>query len=266
MLFHLILSSCVLLLLTDNASSLTILNNGTSKQIGLLPNGLQWQASGILTQGCTVISPIQNCYDLSLGSNPAQELDPGFTPPRQRVEFRAPSQAPGTTYLYSWKHYLAPNVSSSATFFYLMQIKSNALQQPYLALNVAQNSVRMRNFIDPTCGVTGCPSINLTTYAGRTTTHTMRFTAGSNGTAVYLVQDTKTGAALLSYSTTGDFGNTTVAANQTFVKFGIYRSVYAGMSAVNASAGDYSSKKCTSPTCLCTSLHRPLSPSSSCML
>ncbi|KZT61331.1 hypothetical protein CALCODRAFT_506321 [Calocera cornea HHB12733] len=77
-------------------SQVTSLVDGTSYQMGEA-HGMTWQASGIFTKGCTSsVSHISNCYQLTLSSNPNDNLDPGNWTPRQRNEQHFPPQTDGS--------------------------------------------------------------------------------------------------------------------------------------------------------------------------
>ncbi|KZP11496.1 hypothetical protein FIBSPDRAFT_962253 [Athelia psychrophila] len=69
------------------------LADGTSMQYGALaPEGLEWQSSGVLVKGgcSSTLQFITDCYELELGGDPSQELDPGYATARQRIEFLTP--------------------------------------------------------------------------------------------------------------------------------------------------------------------------------
>jgi hypothetical protein len=97
---------------------------------------MTWQASGVLTHGCTSsVSGIGDCYQLTLSSNPNDNLDPGNWTPRQRNELHFPPQADGSTWKYEWTHYLAPGTGSTTHFFHMMQVFSTSDDGPLVTLD-----------------------------------------------------------------------------------------------------------------------------------
>ncbi|KZS86532.1 hypothetical protein SISNIDRAFT_461645 [Sistotremastrum niveocremeum HHB9708] len=202
-----------------------------------LASGLkEWQSSGILRQGCSdPLAKIKSCYDLSLTSNPSQQLDPGFpSSPRQRIEFRTNSQKAGSTASYTWKQTLQPT-STSTHFFHLMQVFDEPDGTPVMTLDAVNGNARIVDYSPQrqNCGG-GCPTIPISQYTGITTLHSLRVTFGANGSAVYTVSNAVTGKQLLSYKPKGYMGG-----SSSYVKFGVYRSTYPGQSDVSSSVGDF---------------------------
>jgi len=165
-------TSCVLALALLGAGSLalvvTTLAEGTSMQTGTV-EGMTWQASGILTQGCTSdASHIGDCYGLTLSSNPIDNLDPGNWTPRQRNELHFPPQADGSTWTHYWKHYLASGMGSTEQFFHMMQVFSTADDGPLVTLDPILGAVQITDY-ERGCNPCGS-TYNLTLWEGRTIT------------------------------------------------------------------------------------------------
>ncbi|EJU01067.1 hypothetical protein DACRYDRAFT_22864 [Dacryopinax primogenitus] len=218
------------------AAAVTTLGDGTAYESGKV-EGMTWQASGILTQGCTdSVSKIDDCYEMTLSSNPNDNLDPGNWTARQRNELHFPPQADGSTWNYQWKHYLASGVGSTTHFFHMMQVFSTMDDGPLVTLDPISGAVRITDYergCNP-CGPTYSP---LSSWEGRTTMHEMTLTSGSNGNLQYAVSDASTGAALISYSVSGYMGG------QTYVKFGTYRATEDITTGVTAYVGDFASSQ-----------------------
>jgi hypothetical protein len=200
------------------------LSDGTSMQYGVASADLQWQSSGIsnlpthrlsqsdflvlsgiLYQGCDSPMNITDCYTLSLSQDPTKNLDPGFPTPRQRIEFRSPNQADGTTVKYTWKHYLQTGVGTTTSFFHLMQIFSTGDGGPVITLDAVSGKIIIKNYFQ-SCGGAGCPSMDLAKYEGRVTSNTLVVTYGPNGEMSYVVSDASSGNILLSYKVQGYMG------------------------------------------------------------
>jgi hypothetical protein len=212
-----------------------VLADGNSEQFGNISAGVIWQAtgwlslnqltnfstiqklihaSGELTKGCPTTSglTITDCYGISLTSNASDELDPGFlSSPRQRVEFRIPTQTNGTTRTYTWKHYLDPSVGTSTHFFHLMQIFDQVAGSPIVTLDAANKAITIDdNVRTPSCG-SSCPTTQITNYSGKTTLHRLKITAGPSGSMQYTVTDFNTKASIVSYNVpSGVFGSTQI--------------------------------------------------------
>ncbi|KII84814.1 hypothetical protein PLICRDRAFT_179151 [Plicaturopsis crispa FD-325 SS-3] len=212
----------------------TTLSTGTSMQYGTLSNGLKWQSSGILSQPCKS-STISNCYALALNANTSANLDPGFTPTRQRIEFRAPNSADNTSHTYAWSSYLSSSTGSGNQFFHLMQLFTDGTNGPAISLTATKGAVAIKDYARD-CTATHCPSLALSTFEGRTLQHAMAVTFGPSGKLNYTVKDKASGKTLLSYAVTGSVGS-----SNTYLKFGTYRATYSGMTASYAEVGDYSS-------------------------
>lgn len=78
------------------------------------------RSQGILYKGCSnTAATISNCYNLTLTSNPNEQLDPNFlSSPRQRIELRGDSHPSGSSYSFQWKQFLASSVGTSTHFFH----------------------------------------------------------------------------------------------------------------------------------------------------
>ncbi|KDQ56274.1 hypothetical protein JAAARDRAFT_307218 [Jaapia argillacea MUCL 33604] len=215
------------------------LADGNSMQYGTLSNGLQWQASGVLKQGCSSAgSPhITSCYSLSFTNDPTKQLDPGFPDsPRQRIEFLTPTGNDGTSHTYTWKYYLAPGTGSTTHFFHLMQVfsRGTAGGAPVITLDAVKDTVAVEDNVR-NCTNPKCPSIALSSFEGKTTHHSMAITYGPSGKINYVVKD-DSGNTLLSYQATGSMGT-----GGTYIKFGEYRAAVSGMTIANAALGDFTS-------------------------
>jgi len=227
----------VLLATIAPVNAITTLADGKSMESGQLSNGLKWQSSGVLTQGCSsaVKGSINDCYELKLTSNPNKQLDSGsYSSPRQRIEFLTAKQTPGRLYTYQWKQSIASGVSTSSHFFHLMQIFDDSdAKSPIVTLDAVNGRITIDDFVRSNCGGS-CPSIPLNSYVGKTTVHSLKLVSGPKGTMSYTVKDVKTGKTLISYDAKGKFGT-----DGTYLKFGTYRAVYQGMSAIDAAVGDF---------------------------
>ncbi|KZT61327.1 hypothetical protein CALCODRAFT_26435 [Calocera cornea HHB12733] len=228
------ISSSILVLFLLAASraapSVTTLADGSSYQTGHI-EGMTWQASGILTHGCSNNPGIGDCFGMTLSSDPNANLDPGNWSARQRDELHFPPQADGSTYTYQWKQYLASGTGSTSHFFHLMQVFSTQDSGPIVTLDAQQGTLRIddntRN-CDP-CG----PSIPLGNYEGRLTQHRMTITSGDNGKIDYTVSDGS--STLIHYSATGYMGS------GTYIKFGVYRATQDISTGATSYVGDFSS-------------------------
>jgi len=163
---------------------------------------------GILSSGCSSSIDISDCFTLSLTSNANKELDirdPPFPTPRQRVEFRSLTEADGSTFKYTWKHYLHSGVSTSDHFFHLMQVFSTGNGGPVVTLDARSGTAAIQDYAR-SCSDTRCPAIPLSSFTDRVTHHTMTVTYGPNGKLHYVVSDAGSGDTLLSYSVTGAMG------------------------------------------------------------
>ncbi|EJU01071.1 hypothetical protein DACRYDRAFT_108402 [Dacryopinax primogenitus] len=206
------------------------LADGSSYKTGKV-EGLTWQASGVLTHGCSNNPGIADCFGMILSSDPNTNLEPGNWSPRQRAELHFPPQADGSTYTYQWKHLLAPGTGSTSHFFHLMQVFSTKDDGPILALDAQQDTIRIDDH-SRNCNPCG-PTVALGAYEGRVTQHRMVITSGNNGRIDYDVTDGS--STLISYSVTGYMGS------GTYIKFGVYRATEDISTDVTAYVGDFSS-------------------------
>ncbi|BGP36615.1 hypothetical protein JCM10449v2_000516 [Rhodotorula kratochvilovae] len=236
----------------------TVLADGTSLQYGSLSGSVDWQASGVLSQGCDLWTGITDCYTLSLApsgqlarrsiASLAPRSDDFFllAVARQRIEFLSrPNTKNGETWTFAWSYRLAAGVSSSDHFFHIMQLFSRATDGFLLALDVLTLDaaegpvVRIVDADEDRCSTArgDCPSVPLGRFEGRTTRHMLKVKFGDEGWFEYTVT-TSFGAPLLSYSRYG----TSLPSNG-YVKTGLYRAVVAGATRATAYAGDFSFKK-----------------------
>ncbi|KAJ7290338.1 hypothetical protein C8J57DRAFT_991259, partial [Mycena rebaudengoi] len=217
----------------------TVLNAGTSQGSGSI-GSMKWQATGLLEKGCTV-STISDCYHISLTSNPRQQLDTGNPDsPRQRDEFHFPQVNAGVPFSYTWKQHLYASTGSSAsTFFHLMQVFGVAEKNPLVTLDAVGANMRIRDYVRGTggssCGASACPTTALDDYRGKTMMHRISGKFGPSGSLAYKVTN-DAGATVLSYLIpSGNMG-----ADAGYIKFGLYRAAYSGMTNANAAVGDWS--------------------------
>ncbi|KAJ7612258.1 hypothetical protein FB45DRAFT_1065596 [Roridomyces roridus] len=192
----------------DTPTTVTTLNNGTAFVQGTVGDMI-WQASGILDTNCT-LSSITSCYHMSVTSNASAQLDTKFlSSPRQRDEWHFPQLDEGTAYSYTWKAYLYAGVSTSTTWFHMMQAFGVSEDNPLVTLDAVDGDLRIKDYVrgtgGPQCGAIKCPSVNLTEYEGRTTVHSISGSFGPQGTLVYNVTD-EDGTSILSYSVASDMG------------------------------------------------------------
>ncbi|TRM58228.1 hypothetical protein BD626DRAFT_410809 [Schizophyllum amplum] len=217
-------------------ASAKVLNDGSKLAYGrAFNNQVQWQMSGVLETPCTGALAnlgMSDCYQMSLSADGSKNLDTKhLDSPRQRNEFRADTQAAGETRTYTWKEYVSSDAGTSSNFFHLMQIFDAEKGAPVVTLTARKGQVALES--SSLCNG-DCPSAAWSAYAGRTTLHIMRITFGPSGSMDYNVEDAETGEGILSHSLSGALGGST-----TYLKFGTYRKVYDGMTAVTAAAGDF---------------------------
>ncbi|KAJ6488268.1 hypothetical protein C8R47DRAFT_511796 [Mycena vitilis] len=211
----------------------TTLTNGSSIVFGKVGN-MTWGASGILTQGCSSESTIQNCYGMYLTSNASEMLDTShLDSPRQRNEWHFPTVALNQSFSYSWKQYIDKSAGSSSHFFHMMQVYGIPENGPIVACDALKDNLQMVDFTNPLCG-SSCPSTPLFKYLNIYTTHAVSGKFGPFGGLNYTVTDPN-GKEILSYSRVSGLGT-----GDGYIKFGTYRMAYApGMSVVNTMVGDW---------------------------
>ncbi|KAJ7940092.1 hypothetical protein B0H13DRAFT_2300162 [Mycena leptocephala] len=117
---------------------------------------------GVLQTGCT-IPGISDCYHMSLGSNPKEQLDTNhLDSPRQRDEFHFPQ------YLYN-------STGSGSTWFHLMQVFDAVKNGPLVTLDAVSGILRIKDYVrgigGTSCGTITYPEIELHNYLGTTTTY-----------------------------------------------------------------------------------------------
>ncbi|KAJ7054421.1 hypothetical protein C8F01DRAFT_1163296 [Mycena amicta] len=217
---------------------LTTINSGTAFVQGTI-DGMTWQASGLLEQGCT-LSTISSCYHMYLTSDPTAQLDTNhLDSPRQRDEFHFPQVAAGQSFSYTWKQYLYSSTGTGSTWFHLMQAFGVSENGPLVTLDAESGQLRVKDYVRGTggtsCGSVTCPSTSLSNYQGTTATHTISGKFGPTGSLSYKITNDN-GATILSYSVSGNMG-----AGAGYVKFGMYRLTWDGMTTANAVVGDWSS-------------------------
>ncbi|KAF8173520.1 hypothetical protein K438DRAFT_1610724, partial [Mycena galopus ATCC 62051] len=194
---------------------------------------------GVLDTGCT-LSTIVSCYQMYFTSDPTEMLDPGFpTSPRQRDEFHFPELAAGTAFSYTWKQYLYASTGTSSSFFHIMQAFSESDGEPLVTLDAVNGDLSIKDYVrgdgEASCGAATCPTTDLANYHGKTTTHTISGKFGPTGSLSYKVtNDNAGGIEIISYSVTGNMGS-----GSGYIKFGIYRAAFDGMTTANAIVGDW---------------------------
>ena len=87
-----------------------------------------------------------------------------------------------------------------------MQVFSVADDGPVVVLDAYSGKAGVKDYFRP-CGSQSCPSMDLASYEGRVTFHSMLITFGRNGSISYSVTDSHTGAGLLFYNSTGYMGS-----------------------------------------------------------
>jgi len=218
-----------------------VLANGSTMIFGTAPNGLQFQASGALSEGCSGSTNfpifITDCYSIQLTSDPTKELDTGFRPPdtpRQRVEFLTPHAADGTSHSFQWRSYLSSQTTTTTHFFHLMQIFSTGDGGPIITVDAVSNKVAVEDNARD-CSTTHCPSVALSSWTDRTIQNTLTATFGPSGRINYTMTDAHTGASIMHYAVSGAMGT-----GGTYLKFGTYRAAVSGMSVSIAAVGEFS--------------------------
>ncbi|KAJ7063991.1 hypothetical protein C8F01DRAFT_1130052 [Mycena amicta] len=214
-----------------------IINDGTSEGSGTI-EGLTWQATGVLEQGCTE-GTIVDCYSLFFSSDPTAMLDPGFlSSPRQRDEFHFPLLASGASFSYTWRQYLYASTGTSTHFFHLMQLFDEVASTPVITLDAVSGTVSIHDFVrgdgEASCGAALCPTTDIANYHGTTVTHTISGKIGPSGSFSYKITRDDNGLQVLSYSATGNMGT-----GSGYIKFGAYRAAFSGMTTLNAVVGDW---------------------------
>nr|GAT54831.1 predicted protein [Mycena chlorophos] len=215
------------------------LNDGNAFVQGTI-DGMTWQASGVLEEGCT-LSTINDCYHMFLISNTTEELDTNhLSSPRQRDEFHFPQVDAGVEFSYTWKQYLYSSTGTGTTWFHLFQAFGVEEDSPLITLDAEKDELMIKDYVrgtgGPQCGDVTCPVTDLSNYHGTTTTHTASGSFGPDGSLSYKVVNSATGDEIISYSVSGDMG-----AGAGYVKFGIYRLCWDGMTNANAVVGDWAS-------------------------
>ncbi|KAJ7218256.1 hypothetical protein B0H12DRAFT_329232 [Mycena haematopus] len=215
----------------------TTINDGTAFVQGTIGNMI-WQASGVLESGCT-LSTISNCYHMFLTNNASEQLDTNhLDSPRQRDEFHFPQVSAGTQFAYTWKQYLYSSTGTGSTWFHIMQAFGVVEDNPLVTLDAVSGTLRIKDYVrgtgGPSCGSVACPTTNLSNYHGVTTTHHISGQFGPSGSLSYTITN-DTGSTILSYTVNGAMG-----AGSGYIKFGLYRLTFDGMTTANAAVGDWS--------------------------
>ncbi|BGP12623.1 hypothetical protein JCM10213_008760 [Rhodosporidiobolus nylandii] len=209
-----------------------VLANGLSMQYGTISPSVQFQASGILLQGCTMIVNINPCFQMMLAAS--GQLQPGADSPRQRIEFLStPFGQEGEQWRYRWRYRLSPGVASGPNFFHMFQLLSRDLGGYVIALDLISGSVVIRESVPSRCGA-ACPSIPQSAFLGITTSHDLSVTYGDGGSISYTVRNAATNALILQYNVSNSFIPAMASA-----KMGIYRAVVSTTSAAQAFAGAF---------------------------
>ncbi|KAF7351871.1 DOMON domain-containing protein [Mycena venus] len=220
----------------------TTISDGNAFNQGNIGN-MTWQASGVLESGCIIggvtLSTISDCYHMFLTNNASAELDTNhLDSPRQRDEFHFPQLSAGIEFSYTWKQYLYSSTGTGTTWFHLMQVFGVVEDNPLVTLDAVSGALRIKDYVRGTggslCGTIDCPTTNLTNYDGTTATHTISGMFGPNGSVSYEVRNTVTGDEIISYAVNGSMG-----AGDGYVKFGMYRLTFDGMTTANAAVGDW---------------------------
>ncbi|KAJ7613838.1 hypothetical protein DFH06DRAFT_1063593 [Mycena polygramma] len=214
------------------------INGGTSFNQGMI-GSMTWQASGVLESPCT-LSTISDCYHMFLTDNPNEQLDTNhLDSPRQRDEFHFPQTSSGTSFSHSWKHYLYSSTGTGSTWFHVMQAFGVSENSPLVTLDAEGTTLRIKDYVRGTggasCGSADCPTTALSNYHGQTTTHQISGKFGPSGSLSYKITNDATGDEILSYTVNGNMG-----AGGGYIKFGLYRLTFDGMTTANAAVGDWS--------------------------
>lgn len=164
---------------------------------------------GILTQGCSLPTSIQDCYGVNLSPDPTANLDTHFpTSPRQRMECRTFYHNAGTRFYFTWKQYFPSSIStfaSPSSFFHIMQIFDVDINNPALTLDAVNGTLKINDFAGDKCR-DQCPAVPLAYYSDRTTLHAMEVTFGPSGRIDYAIWDAATGYEVFEYHGTGNLG------------------------------------------------------------
>ncbi|KAM0747314.1 hypothetical protein T439DRAFT_359644 [Meredithblackwellia eburnea MCA 4105] len=250
----------------------TYLAQGTSYTSGAISSTLRWQSSGALTiGGCNAAIKISTCYPSSFTStnylaptgmyessasdnerrslpnaNEEQldardlaivEEESGLVKRqelgRQRIEFLSwPGTPAGQTWTYKWSSYIFSGFTTNAHFLHTWQLlRRDGSGGPVLTLDY---KVGLAVLGDTVRKCVACVTAPLSSFEGKVILHTLKVTYGPSGSAVYKAVDQASGKTLISYSASGDMGS------NGSIKFGLYRPVYPGVSALHALVGDYS--------------------------
>ncbi|KAJ7442907.1 hypothetical protein B0H11DRAFT_1748797 [Mycena galericulata] len=219
------------------------INDGMSFNQGTIGN-MVWQASGVLeTAGCG-LSTISDCYQMSLTSDAAAQLDTNHLgSPRQRDEFHFPQVTAGTEFNYMWKQYMYSSTGTGSTWFHIMQAFGVAENGPLVTLDAVRSTLRIKDYVRGTggtsCGRTTCPSANISDYYETTVTHTISGMFGPSGRLSYNITNEAEGTTILSYAVNGAMGE-----GNGYVKFGMYRLTFEGMTSAKR-AYHRITEKCT---------------------
>jgi hypothetical protein len=162
-----------------------------------------------MARGCTKSTGIDDCYNITLSSDPNVNLDTHFpNSPRQRMEFHTFNHSPGTTFSFEWKQYFPDTIGTSSdetSFFHVMQIFDVDIDFPIFTLDVFNNTVRFYDFAGDKCG-DSCPSTPLEDYNGRTSVHNVGVMFGPSGWVDYTILDFYTAEEILYYHGAGIMG------------------------------------------------------------
>jgi hypothetical protein len=74
-----------------------------------------------------------------------------------------------------WKQYLYNSTGTGSTWFHLMQAFGVVENNPLVTLDAVSETVRIKDYVRGTggksCGTVACPTMDLSSYCGTTTSH-----------------------------------------------------------------------------------------------
>merc|ERR1712230_29638 len=153
---------------------------------------------------------------------------------RQRIEiFTWPGAPENSSWIYSWKSHLEPNISTAYQFNHLWQIlRRDEGPGPVVSLDAKDGKIAVDDFV---AGCRYCVSVPIEEFWGRTIYHNMYVTYGPNGRIAYSAYAPENPRRpLLRYARSGEMGS---AAS---LKTGIYRKVVPSMTAATGYVGQLS--------------------------
>ncbi|KAJ7502244.1 hypothetical protein B0H11DRAFT_2223717 [Mycena galericulata] len=106
-----------------------------------------------------------------------------------------------------------------------------------VTLDAVSDTLCIKDYVRGTggksCGSMTCPTTNLSSYLESTMTHTISGNFGQSGSLSYSVMNEE-GHSILSYTVNGSMGQ-----GGGYVKFGLYRLAFEGMTTASAVVGDW---------------------------